>query len=67
MEYLLLVPGKQQGNAKDISKMHRAVVLLPGSQLKTRIIQNRTHRTKKILEPVLKQIVDKDILIYEKV
>ena len=39
MEYLSLVPGKQQGNAKDISEMHRAVVLLPGSQLKTNIIQ----------------------------
>ena len=54
-------------NSKDISKLHRAVLLLPESQLKTHIIKNTTHRTKKILDPVLKQIVDKDILIYEKV
>ena len=54
-------------NANDISKLHRAVLLLPGSQLKTHIIQNRTHKTKKTLEPVLKDLVDNGILIYEKV
>ena len=44
-----------------------SLLLLPGSQLKTHIIQNRRHKTKKTLEPVLKNLVDNGILIYEKV
>lgn len=52
-------------NPTNNKSLHKQILLLPGAKLKNHLIQNRTHKAKAVLTPVLEELIAHDILSRE--